>query len=402
MAPAELRTEQFQAYPPLARKLVAAHIELLRKLPSSFVALLLREVIAYDWKFPAERAELDRQFTYLESLSPDQLRQAMDGFARLRLTPDLERVNWVDSPGQFSEQFTAHLWATHQIDLFRATAVDYVDKFNGTAPQESLPAPRLGIVLVGRGVTKSAHPLFRKLRPHGVYFKNVKFETAYDSILDAVRSRALEHPSPYAHWYIEGGAADPGAGDGLTFISYAALTPVRAQLQSIIQKSFESGMGSEALRTSLAKTRPEDIGFKSNAGDGVLTHFQLSLLTEGSGTQIFSTTFVQWAAREALRRAQPLTLLARFAPRQREQSMKELLTEAGRQPALDPEGSLIDADMGAYYTWLNQQKLAEADKSGFLVWFEGHPDALVISRLLPRGTESDAPIEMADLIRKIA
>lgn len=82
--------------------------------------------------------------------------------------------------------------------------------------------------------------------------------------------------------------------------------------------------------------------------------------------------------------------------------MKELLTEAGRQPALDPEGSLIDADMGAYYTWLNQQKLAEADKSGFLVWFEGHPDALVISRLLPRGTESDAPIEMADLIRKIA
>ena len=29
---------------------------------------------------------------------------------------------------------------------------------------------------------------------------------------------------------------------------------------------------------------------------GVLDHFQVSLLTQGSGTQIFSTTFVQWAA----------------------------------------------------------------------------------------------------------
>jgi len=57
---------------------------------------------------------------------------------------------------------------------------------------------------------------------------------------------------------------------------------------------------------------------KNTGGDAVLNRFQLSVLTEGSGTQIYSTTFVQWAARELLRRAQPLTLLARFAPRLRE------------------------------------------------------------------------------------
>ena len=90
----------------------------------------------------------------------------------------------------------------------------------------------------------------------------------------------------------------------------------------------------------------------------MLNRFQLSLLTEGSGTQVFATTFVQWAAREALRRAQPLTLFARFAPRQRENPMNELLSEAQRRPELDPQGSLVDADMGAYYTWLNQQRLS--------------------------------------------
>ena len=37
--------------------------------------------------------------------------------------------------------------------------------------------------------------------------------------------------------------------------------------------------------------------------------------------------------------------------------MNELLAEAQRRPELDPQGSLVDADMGAYYTWLNQQRL---------------------------------------------
>ena len=65
----------------------------------------------------------------------------------------------------------------------------------------------------------------------------------------------------------------------------------------------------------------------------MLNHFQLKLLTEGSGTQIFSTTFAQWTAREALRRAQPLTMLVRFAPRQRQRPMNELLANSTATPS---------------------------------------------------------------------
>ena len=79
----------------------------------------------------------------------------------------------------------------------------------------------------------------------------------------------------------------------------------------------------------------------------MLNRFQVSVLTEGSGTQFFSPTFVQWAARELLRRAQPLTLLARFAPRQTGRSMNEMLADTQTRAVLDPLGSLIDADMGA-------------------------------------------------------
>jgi hypothetical protein len=226
----------------------------------------------------------------------------------------------------------------------------------------------------------------------------VKSANGYKAILDVVGARATEHPLPYAHWYIDGGAKDSRAADGVTCVSYAALTPARALMQSMIQKSFETGVGPETLRTTLAQMRPEEVGLNDRMGSGILNRFQLSLLSEGSGTQIFSTTFVQWAAREVLRRAQPLTLLARFTPRQREKSMKELLAEARRAPALDPEGSLIDADMGAYYTWLNQQRLPGADQARFLVWFEEHNEALFIVPGARKGTESDTPVDLETLL----
>jgi hypothetical protein len=120
-------------------------------------------------------------------------------------------------------------------------------------------------------------------------------------------------------------------------------------------------MGPEALRSTMAQLRPSDLG-KEAANDEVLQRFQLKLLTEGSGTQIFSTTFAQWAAREALRRAQPHTLLVRFAPRQRQKAMNELLSAKPNQLEMDAMGSLRDGDMGAYYSWLNQQRWQGAEK----------------------------------------
>jgi hypothetical protein len=47
------------------------------------------------------------------------------------------------------------------------------------------------------------------------------------------------------------------------------------------------------------------------------------------------------------------------------------MPEPALQPIRDVEGSLIDAEMGAYYTWIHQSRLSGADQSRFLVWFEG-------------------------------
>jgi hypothetical protein len=78
--------------------------------------------------------------------------------------------------------------------------------------------------------------------------------------------------------------------------------------------------------------------------------------------------------------------------------MNELLSVSSGDPELDLVGSLIDGDMGAYYNWLNQQRLTGADRSMFLAWFEGHNAAVVIGPSVPRGTESNSTTDLRVLL----
>jgi len=396
MLPQDLKAEHFKAYPPDAKKLVTEYLAALASIPLVFLAGLLREAIEYDYKFPVERKALERELANLSTLSEEQKKEWFGGFAAIQLDGKLEKFDWVNAPGQFVEQLSAHLWATHQLDAFRQAAMEYAERLRAAIPPEPPAIPRLGITVIGQGVESYSEPLFRKLRPHGAYFTQVDPKNGLAILLEAVAKRAERSAAAYAHWYVDGGRA-VACEPAITCVSYRQLEPARAALLAKMNEQIEKpGMGPEALRTMMARMQPEEVGL--GKGDAVLDRFQLKVLTEGSGTQIFSTTFAQWTAREALRRAQPLTLLVRFAPRQRQKTMNELLAGTGNDAELDPLGSLVDGDMGAYYNWLNQQRLPGAEQSSFLAWFEGHREAVVISPATPRGTKSDTPADMRQLL----
>lgn len=396
MLPSDLKPEQFAGYPSQARKLAVTHLRTLQQLPLSFLPVFLREVIDYDFRFPAERTAIDHELFTLSSLTPAQLKDWFQAFLQLSLSPKLETFDWINQPAQFVEQLSAYLWTTHQLDAFREAAVTYGNRLQKGAP-EQIAVRRLGIAIIGQGVASWNEPLFLNLRKHGTYFNQVKPENGVDLLLAAVEARAKAHPVPYGHWYIDGGhAADHSS--LLSCVSFQKMEPLRAALLKDIQtETAKPGMGPEELRSHMARLSSVDLGI-DKTGDDVLERFQVKLLTEGSGTQIFSTTFVQWTTREVLRRAQPVSLFARFAPRQRQRPMNELLSGSGTNLELDPVGSLIDADMAAYYQWINQQRLPHSEQSSFLVWFEGHKHALAISPSLPRGTESSSPLDLGQLL----
>jgi len=401
MHPRDLRVESFAKYPPQARSLAEANLSVLKRMPLILLSLVLRQVIRYDWSFPAEREQLLLQFEFLDHLDAASFDALMSAFSAIPLSNELTATDWLDHPQRFSEQLTAYLWSENQIDNYHQTAQEYQQRLQKASPPKPPAVPRWTIVVVGRGSQPIERPLFRRLMPRGTLFTQIDPAGGLDLLLDQVRRRAQQHPLEYGHWYIDGGEPHPEAAavPGLTMMSYNRLASAAKQefalLNQFTKRASRGGaVGVEAVSSYIAGLGPEDLNLKGTPADAALRNFEVNILTQGAGCQIYSTTFVQWASRECLHRAQPLTLFARFATRQSDAPMEQLLA---RDPLVQPQdkaGSLIDADMGAYYTWINQSRLADAAQSRFLAWFEDHGLACAIAPPLPPGRISTAPTTM--------
>lgn len=405
MQPKDLKAASFSTYPPQARALALVHLDLLRELPLVFVPLLLRDWIGYDWRLPAERNLLERQIAALTKLTAPELDKLLGGFRSLALSPELTQADWVTDPGGFMEMLTAFLWSSHQMERFRTVATEYQASIDHLQPAAGPAQPRLGLVAIGAGTASAAEPLFSKLKPYGTHFTAVQpmggWEAMEAEAAERARAGAEKNQDNFRHWSISGfssGTPTPG----LVNVSYADLENPRKALLQVVARAMNSGsMGPEEMRSLLARLAPADVELSDAGAAGVLNRFQLSLLTEGSGTQIFSTTFVQWAARECIRRAEPETVLLRFSPRQQERSMNEMLMGAG-PVAVDALGSLVDADMAAYYTWINLRRLSGSDNLRFMVWHENHREALLVGPGLPQGTLSDSSMKVSQLLKLLA
>jgi hypothetical protein len=399
MRPRDLTEAKFRQYPPLGRQLALQHLALLRRLPPVLDAVLLRGLQEYDTCFPVERADTEARLAYLAALSPGSLDELTQDFAKLTISPELADEDWVSSPRKFEEDLSAHLWASHQIDAFHAMSEKFVHAVANAEPAQKSSLPRLSVVALAPELHKEGYTLFRKLLPHGTLFSQADASNGMEVALQRLVLRARKSPVAYGHWYIDGGEPLPCSSDVVSCLSWAGTEPVRAAVLHEIESVITSGSaGPEMLRSIMAGWKQREQG--SIPGDPVFNAFVQSVYGEGAGTQIFSTTFVQWSMRELLRRAQPVTLMARFGPRQRQSSMNEMFAEAARE--MDFAGSAVDADFAAYYTWINMQRLPGAENASFVAYSLRDQRAVVIGPGFPRGTESPTPVSMEKLLNMIA
>jgi len=418
MQPTDLRAGSFSRYPARARAVAVENLPVLRRVPLSLLPLILRMLVDYDWLFPPEQRDLMAELHWLTGLAPDDFDKLMVPFAAIPLSSELTGSDWVNGPRDFTGHLIGFLWSQHKIDAFHRAAGDY-DQSRAAALAAPPPvAPRYTFVVVGNGVTATNFAVFRRLRPHGTLFTAIDPAGGLQTLLAALGKRAESAPGPFAHWYVDGGEPEafPGPAANVACISYGSLAAaVRKELAFLNydvahgarQNGSSDGMQGpqqepsnvEGTVFAMGDLKPKDLGLD---GHDTLQRFALSVLAEGSGTQVYSTTFVQWTARECLRRAQPLTLLARFKPRQQAATLNELLARDPFTQPTDAEGSLVDADMGAYLTWINQGRLPGADQSRFLAWFEGHRIAVAIGPSMAKGTISDSPADLAKVLEWMA
>jgi hypothetical protein len=402
MLPRDLTEAMFHSYPPLGQKRALENLPLLRDLPLVLDAILLRELQGYDASFPRERADIDARLHYLASLSAESRHVLTQSFAGISLSAALVAEDWVHSPHKFEEDLSAHLWASHQLDSFHATSGEFVQKVEDAIPAAAPALPRLVIAVLPPALSKEGYPLFRKLLPGGTLFTHVDAgpdTDGMDAVLERLAQRASHAPQPYAHWYIDGGDPIPSSSNAVCRFSWTSTDFIRSAVLRKVESVIGSGSaGPEMLRSMMADWKPPQP--TSASSDPLINAFVQRVYGEGSGTQIFSTTFVQWSSRELLKRAQPLTLVARFGPRQRQREMNEMFSSTALQ--MDPEGSAVDADFAAYYTWINLQRLQGSETASFLAWSQHDQCAIAIGPGFPRGTESAASIPITKLLNLIA
>lgn len=376
-------------------------LKLVEGLPLPLAAMMMQQLARAGTLFPAERRELDRSLQAVTPPRKEGVEQAVQMFAAIRLSPELQRRDWRSDPTAFVEKMTAELWSSGQIGTFRDAAKLLAPSATNLEPQTPQPGPRFVAVVFDRSLrTDDKAPiLFRKLREYGTFFPRVDGERGTETLEAWITARAAANPQPYAHWRISGDKLGEETAASVMSLSYDGLHAARQQLLTFFNRTRNTGVsgGPEGMRQALLRLTPEKIGLGS-IEDPVLRAFALDIFTEGSGTQVYSTTFVQWTVREVLRRAQPQTVLVRFTPRSEAISMDRLISHPEIEPPEDAPGSLIDGEMGAYLSYLNLMRLPGAERASFLVWHEGYGQALLIGSGMPRGTQSPSPINLEKIM----
>jgi hypothetical protein len=393
MRPDQLRPQSFGQYAALARKFAIQYLSLLQRLPLSICPSFLAQVQQLDTSFPSEQASLCWQCDFLLRMPQARFAELVAPFGEIRLSPELQASDWVQRPSSFVADLAAYLWSSGQIDQFRAASTAIF----AAIPERDIHPHRLTLIILGRGTETPSAPLFQQLKKRGVFLTALDHQDMSQQIFHAFRQHAKLSDEPYSHWYIDGGEPwmeEYQSVPGAITISYPSLYPLRKRVLENMESVVNRGdAGAEQMRTRLAGTTAKHLNAAEITSDPILQRFYTELFTQSSGPQLFSTSFVQWTGRELARRAQPQTLLLRYAPRQSYRAFDELLRHEGSE-RLDPEGSLRDADMGAWYTWIEMNRITSAGKGTFVAWLETSPQAVVVSKNAPAGVTCSTPLNL--------
>jgi hypothetical protein len=414
-----------------AATLARTHRATLEDLPASFQVSILIELEKWSALFDAERAYQRALLAHLTSLPPAGRRSLFAALARVEVEAGCDRIR-TPRPAQFQDEAQAALRARRLLTRWRREVQAVFD-----AVQPSLDAAlhppdgprRLVVQMYASGIGVQTGRLWSRLSGSGarVPLRRDGVQGA-DAVLRAVFGRertlfaglrARPGSSPLDAWIIESGAGLHAHGEAAgaigaarthTGLSYERLRPYRDELTKALYKKIQAGVESPqafaAYARSLRIAPPPD----ALLDDGeAMTAFVRDTFLTGNGTLFVNNTFVEWAAVQALRRAQPRLLVARYGVRDKMKPFSSLLLfsqprAADQIPDIeDPTGSFIDVEQLAYYVWLNAEKTAAYRQRTLHLFLADSVDSMLAIRAgetappapLPESTLADVGATMA-------
>ena len=419
-----------------AAALARAHEALLDRLPATVHAFILAELQKWATLFAAEQRYQRALLEQLSRFPRAELSRATTGIARVERDAGCDKIAR-GNPARFQEDAQALLRQRRLLPAWR-TEVDGFFQIVDPAVEAQLHPPdaprRLVVQLYGSGIAIQSDKLWSRFKGSGVRVPlSLDGARASEPFLRAVfggpdgggmalfaAQRDAMGSSPLDSWVIESHEAlhklcdeatagrhteraAPVAvgwsGAWLTGLSYERLRAYRDELTRALYSKIQSGVESPQAFAAYARSLKIAPGEGALLGsDPVLEAFVRDVLLTGNGTLFVNNTFVEWAAVQALRRAQPRILVARFGIRDKLKPFSSMLLfsqprASDQIPMIeDPVGSFIDVEQLAYYIWLNAEKSpAYRKKTLYLFLAEGIDEMLAIRSDMPVAPASVLP-----------
>jgi hypothetical protein len=217
-------------------------------------------------------------------------------------------------------------------------------------------------------------------------------------------------------WVIEAGrelvdaiVAHPAtAGSAPILVSNARLDAYRQNFSHEMNTMRKDLADADAVFDRLRKVDVSPWCPPEVAADPAVREFIRALYLTGNGAVIFGNSFVEWAASEAIRRARPRFVAARFGVRSKPKpftgvAVFENPVLVNPLPAVDdPEGSALDAQMLALYVWLAAARYDEYQRSTVCVCIaESLAEACIVAPpefILDRGVQPVPLGRLADAL----
>src|SRR5262245_6855918 len=385
--------------------LARQHGDTLARLPATVHAFILVELEKWPLLFDPERRYQRMLLEHLSRVPARELDQAVSGIARIEGESGVNRIG-ERNPARFQDEAQALLRRRGLFVPWRGEVDGFFQQVDPPLEARLYPADaprRLVVQIYGSGIAVQRDRLWKPFKGAGVRVPlNLEGSETTERFLQQLigaRETGRGAPALVAHatesaldaWMIESHDAlhalcDASAPASVTGLSYDRLHAYRDDLTRALFRKVQSGVESPQAFAAYARSLQivPPAGTLLHAPD-VLLAFVRDVLITGNGTLVMNNTFVEWAAIQALRRAQPRILITRFGVRDKLKPFSSMILFSQPRPtdqipiAQDPVGSFIDVEQLSYYVWLNAEKNpAYRRKTLYLFLAEGADEMLAI------------------------
>ncbi|MBZ5561024.1 MAG: hypothetical protein LAP13_01235 [Acidobacteriia bacterium] len=383
---------------------------LLSRLPLSFLPFTNQQIHEWDYLFDYERRYLLRTLAYLDGLDPTSFSTLFHGLREIENrmglphSPFSTRASTLESSSWLARSPYYQAWRSEVQNVFAQIERGSEQQSGGEKPINRA----IILILAAKlplapptvwGHWKGTGSEFTLELPPNANSREVLFgnPSAPSSLSAMLRGRSK--PTDNDVWFIDAGnelgsmVPDFSETGGATPIalSFERLKILREGFLERINAIQKDLAGADAVYEHLRKLSLDAWCPPEIASQPPVREFLRNLFLSGNGSPVFGNSFVEWAASEAMRRARPSVLVARFGTRLRPKPFTSVAVfenqeRANPLPAVeDLEGSALDAQVLAYYTGLAAWRypeyrartvilcLAEALPRAFLAAPKGFP-----------------------------